>query len=116
MALYFVLLNFISSLFFWHSGPSLISSFYYCRKYSSVLMMTPKISMSVNFINISLTSSLLWELMKSLNTTDNSFSLNIFPVYCDLNIYLSFYCSSLSSLTSFSFQHHVKYFPEIPMY
>lgn len=84
-------------------------------KYSSVLMMSPKITMSMNFISMSPTS-LLWELIKSLNATDNSFLINILLVYCDLNIYPPFYYSSLSSLISFSFHHHVKCFAEIRMY
>lgn len=53
------------------------------EKYSSVLMMTPKITVSVNFIGI-FPTSLLRELMTSIKATDNFFLLSIFPVYCDL--------------------------------
>lgn len=96
----FGLLNFNSPLFFLVLR-AISHLFNTIEKYSSVLMMTSKITMSVNFISISPTS-LLGEQMTSLNTTDNSFLLNIFPVYCDLNLYSLFYYSSLSSLFLFN--------------
>lgn len=61
-------------------------------------MMTPKLTMSVNFIS-GFPTSLLRQLMKSLDATDNLFLLDILPVYCNSNIYPLFYCSSLSSIT-----------------
>lgn len=94
-------------IYFWisshprYSSPQgHLSSLPFCtiEKYSSVLMMTPKLTMSVHFISISLTS-LPRELMKSLNATDNFFLLNNFPVYYNSNIYPLFYCSSLSSIS-----------------
>lgn len=96
----FVLLNFISPLLFLVLR-AISHLFNTIEKYSSVLTMTSKITVSVNFISIS-PASLLGEQMTSLNTTDNSFLLNIFPVYCDLNIYSLFYYSSLSSLFLFN--------------
>lgn len=94
-------------LYFWisshpcYSSPQgHLSSLHFCKteKYSSVLMMTPKLTMSVNFIS-SFPTSLLRQLMKSLDATDNLFLLDILPVYCNSNIYPLFYCSSLSSIT-----------------
>lgn len=105
LILVFLVLRAISHLFL-----SILQKIFFCINGDC-----KKISVSVNFVSSS-PASFLWELVKSLNATDNSFLLNTFLVYCDLNIYSLFYCSSLSNLTSFSFQHHVKYFAEIPMY